>query len=163
METHGVGHSTESTDFFSVHHFQADVFFTHCVVWKCRHMQTGRFSSSVSPSDSMHPTFIRESCYERTCTATSELCQIILCSATTTAATSGTYCATPGRGRDAQTCVLTLSAFARRRGRSGHTWGTEVYRLASDVAGSIENLTNMWQQPSIVWRRCVQAYCLCTR
>ena len=55
---------------------------------------------------------------------------------------------------------LTLSASARRRGRPRHTWDTKVYRLALDVAGSTQNLINIWQQPSIVWRRCVQTYCL---
>ena len=57
---------------------------------------------------------------------------------------------------------LTLSS-ARRRGRPRHTWATEVYRLALDVPGSTPNLIDIWQQPSIVWRRCVQTYCLRTR
>ena len=39
----------------------------------------------------------------------------------------------------------------------------EVYRLALDVAGSTQNLIDIWQQPSIVWRRCVHTYCLRAR
>ena len=73
-----------------------------------RHLQTGCFPGSVSPTDSTHPTLICESCYKRTCSATGELCLIIFIifrSATTTAASSGAYCAAPVRGRHAQVCV----------------------------------------------------------
>ena len=47
METHSIGQCKKAKDFLSAHHFQTDVFFTHCVVWRGRHLQAGYFSSSV--------------------------------------------------------------------------------------------------------------------
>ena len=120
-----------------MHHIQADVFFTHCVVWKADVCKLDVFQARclrqilrIPPSFVSRVTNEQANCAKLSCVLQQRQLQLL-----------GRIAQLPSEDV-MRKCVfrdgsfqLTLSAFARRRGTPRSIWATEV-------AGSIENLTN---------------------